>query len=72
MSAVGGAEPAVICRRLRREWPSLGSPPGLQGNCMGWAYPEVCGLATAAVPSMVAVVIIPVGFPVPSAWSRTR
>ena len=47
-------------------------PPGLQGNYMGWAYPDVYGLATANVPSMVAVVIIPVGFPIPSAWSRTR
>ena len=45
-------------------------PPGVQSNYMGWAYPALHGLKVAAVPSMVAVVIIPIGFPVPSAWSR--
>ena len=45
-------------------------PPGVQSNYMGWASPALHGLKVAAVPSMVAVVIIPIGFPVPSAWSR--
>ena len=46
-------------------------PPGIQSNYMGWVYPQVHGVGPAHIPSMVAVVIIPVGFPVPSAWKKT-
>jgi len=45
-------------------------PPALIGNNLGWVYPEVHGRATFA-PSMVAVAIVPVGFPTPSTFSRS-
>lgn len=44
-------------------------PPGVQSNYMRWAYPKLHRLARPGVSSMVAVVIIPIGFPIPSAWS---
>lgn len=44
-------------------------PPGVQSNYMRWAYPKLHGQETL-LPSMVAVLIIPIGFPVPSMWSR--
>jgi hypothetical protein len=44
-------------------------PPGIQSNYMRWAYPRLHGLSKPSAPSMIAVVIIPVGFPVPSDWS---
>lgn len=45
-------------------------PPGIQSNYMRWAYPKLHGASRPGVPSMVAVVIIPIGFPVPSEWSH--
>ena len=45
-------------------------PPGIQSNYMGWAYPPTHGGGSALIPSMVAVIIIPIGFPLPSEWSR--
>lgn len=47
-------------------------PPGVQSNYMRWAYPRLHGARQPRVPSMVAVVIIPVGFPLPSDWSARR
>ena len=46
-------------------------PPGIQSNYMGWAYPQIHGVGSAHIPSMVAVIIIPIGFPVPSSWKKT-
>jgi hypothetical protein len=46
-------------------------PPALMGNNLGWVYPDVHGQASFA-PSMVAVAIIPIGFPTPSTFSRSR
>ena len=46
-------------------------PPGIQSNYIGWAYTPTHGGGSALVPSMVAVIIIPIGFPVPSAWSTS-
>lgn len=45
-------------------------PPGVQSNYMRWTYPKLYGASKPRVPSMIAVVIIPIGFPVPSEWSR--
>jgi hypothetical protein len=47
-------------------------PPGVQSNYMRWAYPKLHGASNPRVPSMVAVVIIPIGFPVPSKWSARK
>ena len=49
-----------------------GAPPAILSNYMRWVYPQVHGVATPAVPSMVAVVIIRVGFRLPSDWTNTR
>ena len=46
-------------------------PPGIQSNYMGWVYPPIHGVGSSRIPSMVAVIIIPIGFPVPSAWQRS-
>lgn len=46
-------------------------PPGVLSNYMRWSYPRLHGIDNPAVPSMVAVVIVPIGFPVPSKWSKT-
>lgn len=43
-------------------------PPGIQSNFMAWSYPSIHSSDLIHTPSMVAVIIIPVGFPVPSAW----
>lgn len=45
-------------------------PPGIQSNYMKWVFPPTHTTGSRRIPSMVAVVIIPVGFPVPSQWSR--
>jgi hypothetical protein len=45
------------------------SPPGSLANYMGWLVPSLHGLDDPKYPSMVAVVIIPTRFPVPSGWS---
>ena len=45
-------------------------PPGIQSNYMGWVYPSIHGVDAAGIPSMVAVIIIPIGFPLPSSWGR--
>jgi len=45
------------------------SPPGSLANYMGWLVPSLHGLDDPKFPSMVAVVIIPTRFPVPSGWS---
>ena len=47
-------------------------PPGIPSNYMAWVYPQTHDAGANHTPSMVAVVIIPVGFPVPSHWSRLR
>lgn len=47
------------------------APPGVLGNYMRWVYPQVHGVARPAVPSMVAVVIVRVGFRDPHEWTRT-
>jgi hypothetical protein len=47
-------------------------PPGVQSNYMRWAYPKLHGVSRPAVSSMVAAVLIPIGFPVPSEWSRKK
>jgi hypothetical protein len=44
-------------------------PPGVQSNYMRWASPRLHGLSKPSVPSMVAVVIIPIGFRIPSGWT---
>jgi hypothetical protein len=36
--------------------------PGVQGNYIRWAYPKLHGVVSPTVPSMVAVVITPIGF----------
>ena len=46
-------------------------PPGIQSNYMKWLFPRTHTTGSVRTPSMVAVVIIPVGFPVPSHWSRS-
>jgi len=45
-------------------------PEGVLANYMRWAVPRLHGAAEPTIPSMVAVVIIGVGFPVPSAFSK--
>lgn len=47
------------------------APPGVLGNYMRWVYPQLHGVAQPAVPSMVAVVIVKVGFRDPHEWTRT-
>lgn len=46
-------------------------PPGIQSNYMKWVFPRTHTAGSVRIPSMVAVIIIPVGFPVPSQWSRS-
>jgi hypothetical protein len=43
-------------------------PPGIASNYMRWAFPQISGATNPHTPSMVVVVIIPIGFPVPSYW----
>lgn len=45
-------------------------PPGILANEATWMYPRLHGLDDPAYPSMVSVLVVPVGFPRPSAWSR--
>jgi len=47
------------------------APPGVLGNYMRWVYPQLHGTARPAVPSMVAVVIVKVGFRDPHEWTST-
>ena len=47
-------------------------PPGIQSNYMQWVYPPIHASGPVSTPSMVAVIIIPVGFPLPSQWSKAR
>lgn len=47
------------------------APPGVLGNYMRWVYPQLHGVAQPAVPSMVAIVIVSVGFRDPHEWTRT-
>ncbi len=47
------------------------APPGLLGNYMRWVCPQLHGATHPAVPSMVAVVIVKVGFRDPHEWTRT-
>lgn len=44
-------------------------PPGVASNYMRWAFPQIHGVTDPHTPSMVVVVIIPIGFPVPRYWS---
>ena len=46
-------------------------PPGVASNYMTWVYPQTHQTGASHTPSMVAMIIIPVGFPVPSHWSRS-
>ena len=46
------------------------SPPGSLANYMGWLVPTLHGLDNPSYPSIVAVLIVPTKFPVPSGWSR--
>ena len=46
-------------------------PPGILSNFMQWAEPQVLTGGSVHTPSMVAIIIIPVGFPVPSEWSKS-
>jgi hypothetical protein len=45
-------------------------PEGVMANYMRWAIPKLHGTIQPQIPSMVAVVIIRVGFPIPSAFSK--
>ena len=45
-------------------------PPGVASSYMRWAFPAVHGVLSPRVPSMVVVVVIPIGSPSPSSWSR--
>ncbi|MGA3057389.1 MAG: hypothetical protein ABSE70_05030 [Candidatus Limnocylindrales bacterium] len=45
-------------------------PEGVMSNYMRWAIPKLHGLSKPRVPSMVVVVVIRIGFPVPSAFSK--
>jgi hypothetical protein len=47
------------------------APPGVLSNYMRWVLPQLHGVAQPAVPSMVAVVIVTVGFRDPHEWTRT-
>ena len=47
-------------------------PPSIQSNNMAWAFPPIHSSGLCHTPSMVAIIIIPVGFPVPSTWSRPQ
>lgn len=46
------------------------APPGVLANDAAWMYPRLHGMTDPRYPSMVAVLVIPVGFPPPSTWSR--
>ena len=46
-------------------------PPGIPANYVRWVYPRLHGAAQPAVPSMVAVVILRVGYRLPSEWTNT-
>lgn len=48
------------------------APPGIASNYMRWVFPKLHGTANPTVRSMVAVVIVPIGFPVPSHWSTLK
>ncbi|WP_191300133.1 hypothetical protein [Lentzea cavernae] len=48
------------------------APPAVLENYIGWLLPAHHGLADPSHPSRVRVLIIPTGWPVPSAWSRRR
>jgi len=47
------------------------APPGIPANYVRWVYPDLHGAAQPAVPSMVAVVIVRVGYRRPSEWTDT-
>jgi len=47
-------------------------PPGIASNYMRWVFPKLHGAANPNVRSMVAVVIVPIAFPVPSHWSTLK
>ena len=46
------------------------APAGVMGNEVGWAYPKLASGPNPPFPSLVGVVVIRAGFPVPSAFSR--
>ncbi|MFN3254288.1 MAG: hypothetical protein ACE37B_01205 [Ilumatobacter sp.] len=46
------------------------APAGVMGNEIGWAYPELASGPDPRLPSLVGVVVIRSGFPVPSNFSR--
>ncbi|HTR51844.1 MAG TPA: hypothetical protein VMJ10_14110 [Kofleriaceae bacterium] len=48
------------------------TPPGSLANYIGWQVPSLHGLLDPRFPSMVAVLIVPIRFPLPSDWSATR
>jgi hypothetical protein len=45
--------------------------PGIPANYIRWVYPQLHGAAQPAVPSMVAVVIVRVGYRRPHEWTST-
>ena len=45
--------------------------PGIPANYLRWVYPRLHGAAQPTVPSMVAVVIVQVGYRLPSEWTNT-
>lgn len=47
------------------------APPAVLSNYMRWVYPQVDGVAQPALPSMVAVIIVKVGFRNPHEWTKT-
>ena len=67
--ASAGACPVSVLTILDQSQKS--EPPGIQSNYMKWAEPQVLTYGSVHTPSMVAIIIIPVGFPVPSEWSKS-
>lgn len=46
------------------------APAGVMGNEIAWLYPETTAGADAQLPSVLGVIVIRSGFPVPSSFSR--
>jgi hypothetical protein len=65
-AAAGDRQVSILC--ILDNSPKK-APPATLGNYLGWLFPESHGLLDPTYPSMVAVIIIPIGFPEPSSWS---
>ena len=46
------------------------APAGVMGNEIGWVYPDLASGPEPRLPSLVGVVVVRSGFPVPSSFSR--